>query len=371
MIYLLGIMTFFYVGLILFLLFGFHKIKNLETEGNSANISFSIVIAIRNETENLPQLFSSVKNLNYPISLYEIILVDDASEDDSFQRCENFKTENQNLTISVLKNKKIGKKTAIKTGIDHASKEYIITTDADCVLPKSWLSSFNDFIVQTNSKLIAGPIIFKLEKSFWGIFQQIDFLSLQGATIGGFGIENAFMCNAANLCFEKASFLNVDGFSGNEKIASGDDIFLLEKMRAANLKIGFLKNKKAIVETLPQPNFRKLINQRVRWAAKTSAYKNGFGKLVGIVVFLANLAFAIGAFLLIFNLISQQTFLIFFLFKFNVDFLLIHKSAQFFSNEKILNHYFWCSFLYPFFSSYVGMVSLFSKFDWKGRQFSK
>lgn len=372
MIYFLIIVTVVYVLLMLFLVFGFGKVETFEAH-HDPKISFSIVVPFRNEAENLPQLFSSLEKLQYPVNLYEILLVDDASSDDSAAICENFRNKNLQLNISVLKNENLqaAKKGAIETAVNFTAKKYILTTDADCTVPPQWLQEMNSFILESNAKLVAAPVVFKNEKSALSIFQTIDFMSLQAATIGGFGVEKAFMCNGANFCYEKKAFLEFNGFSGNEKIASGDDVFLLQKMQAAGLKIGYLKSRKAIVESLPQKIWKDLINQRMRWAAKASAYKSSFGKFVGIVVFLMNFSLLVGGIAAVLREIPSQTFFLIFLFKFNVDFMLIYKAAVFFKNEKVLKNYFWCSFLYPVFSSYIALISLFTGYSWKGRNFRR
>jgi cellulose synthase/poly-beta-1,6-N-acetylglucosamine synthase-like glycosyltransferase len=177
------------------------------------------------------------------------------------------------------------------------------------------------------------------------------------------------MCNGANLCYEKQAFLEVSGFTGNDSIASGDDVFLLQKFQQENYKIGFLKSKEVIVYTQPQQSFGDLISQRIRWASKAPAYKSLFAKFTGITVLLMNLSLAIGAFLVFLQILPYQPILIIFLVKFNLDFILIYSSAKFFQRETVLRSYFWSSIFYPFFSTYVAVKSLFSDFSWKGRQF--
>lgn len=370
MILLLGIITIIYVLLIFFLVFGFGKVKEFSAGYNAPQTTFSIVVPFRNEAKNLPQLFASLEKLNYPQHFYEIIFVNDHSEDESVALCEVFQSKNIGLEVFILKNAAVagGKKAAIETGISASKKDYILTTDSDCQVPSGWLQEMNDFIQKTAADFIAAPVIFQNEKSALNTFQIIDFLSLQGATIGGFGVEKPFMCNGANLCYRKSAFVEVNGFSGNEKIASGDDVFLLEKMLKHGYDCRFLKSKNAIVESIPQRNFSALVNQRVRWAAKASAYKNSFGKFVGLGVFLMNLALVVAAVSVLFQQFSARTFLFIFLFKFNADFILIYRSAVFFRSEKVLKNYFWCSFLYPIFSSYVALRSLFGGYRWKGRK---
>ena len=194
-------------------------------------------------------------------------------------------------------------------------------------------------------------------------------LSLQASGAGGFGLKLPFMCNGANLCYEKQAFLSCGGFSGNENIASGDDVFLLQKFREKGLKTAFLKSEAAIVETEPQHSLQQLISQRIRWAAKTPAYTSLFAKTAGMVVFLTNFSLVFGLILALFRPLMLQPLLLLFFVKFNLDFILIFSAAKFFRREEIMRSYFWSSFVYPFFSTFIALRSLFKGFDWKGRQF--
>lgn len=363
-----------YLFLILFLMFGFSRMPDFSVKDHPSKTRFSVIIPFRNEAENLPLLFASLKRLNYPTELFEIILVNDASEDASEALAEKFLEENQELQLSLLQNSptsKSPKKDAITKAINAARHEYIITTDADCSVPETWLQEFNTMVSETNSKMIAGPVKILSSKKFLHTFQEIDFFSLQGATMGGFGVNQPFMCNGANFCYEKQAFFTVNGFDGNKKIASGDDIFLLEKFRKAGFKAVFIKSKSAIVQTLAQPTWKDFFAQRIRWAAKTSAYNNSFGKLVGLLVFFMNFILAIAVIGVLLKKLSSSLLLIPFLLKFNVDFILIYQSARFFERERVLKNYFWCSLIYPFLSSYIAVLSLFTGYSWKGRSFKK
>lgn len=375
---LFAIVTFFYAGLILFLAFGFGKIGEREDISSNAETGFSIVVAFRNEAENLPELLRSFAAVKYPADKFEIILVNDASEDASEKICRAFMQENSHLKASLVPAQRktpSPKKDAVNTAVALAQYDFILTTDADCVVPENWLQAFDSYISENRVKLIAGPVSIISagagKTDLLKIFQEIDFMSLQAATIGGFGVDKPFMCNGASLCYEKAAFLAVDGFEGNEAIASGEDVFFLEKIERAGYKTGFLKNTEALVVTTPEPDLRRLISQRIRWAAKTSAYEGRFAKFVAVVVFLMNVSLIFGLIAVLTGHFPQQTFLLMFLVKFNVDFYLIYKCAVLFRREKVMKNYFWCSFIYPFFSSYVAVVSLFAGYTWKGRRFKK
>ena len=367
-----------YVFLIGKFAFALDKVPDVLLQDIPAKTKFSVIIPFRNEAENLPTLLKSIKTLNYPNSYFEVILVDDASEDQSVEVIQNWLNQNGSdlkNNLSILKNERLThspKKDAITTAIQIAKHDWIITTDADCVLPKYWLDSFDSFIQQQAVKIIAGPVTYHNHNGFLKQFQLLDFLSLTGTTIAGFGMNLPFLCNGANLAYKKSFFKSVNGFEGNTGIASGDDIFLLEKALQTDKKsVKFLKSKQAIVLTKPESTWRGLINQRVRWASKTSNYKNNFAKLVGLLVLLANALLVIGFVLMVFGLFHLKTFGYLCVLKFLIDFLLIYKTSVFFNKETALAYFLPSSILYPFFSVYVAFISLFSTYKWKNRRFKK
>ncbi|MBZ9728595.1 glycosyltransferase [Salegentibacter sp. JZCK2] len=369
-----------YSVLILMLLYGWKKTQEFPSENSPAEIGFSIVIPFRNEAENLPDLLNSLTQINYLKTKFEIILVNDESEDNSVEIIEKFQKTYSEFKLVILENRRVSnspKKDAISTAINSANLEYILTTDADCRVPENWLKTYSDFILKTGNRLIAGPVSLRQvaakikQKPNFRNFEELDILSLQASTAGAFGLEKAFMCNGANLCYEKEAFLEVSGFSGNDEIASGDDVFLLQKFQQENYKVGFLKSRNAIVYTRPQNNLGNLVSQRIRWASKAPAYKSLFAKFTGLSVLLMNLSLVIAAILVFVLVLPYQPILIIFLIKFNLDFILIFSSAKFFQRETVLRSYFWSSIFYPFFSTYVAVKSLFSDFYWKGRQFKR
>ena len=356
------------------LIYGFNKVPNFSFEETVHVTKFSIVIPFRNEAANLPALLSSFQKMGYPIDLFEIILVNDDSEDISVDICNDFIADNPKLKMKLVHSeRKTGspKKDAVETGIGVAEFPYILTTDADCIVPEKWLMSFSSFMEETGADMIAGPVVLKKADSILSRFQEIDLLSLQAATIGGFGVGMPFMCNGANLCYRKEHFVEVEGFRGNENIASGDDLFLLEKFRAAGLKTVFLKSKDAIVVTNPQPHLRSLFAQRIRWAAKTSAYSDLFPKGIGLAVFLMNLLIVAATLLWAGGLEIKQYLVLAFLVKFNIDFMLIYRAENFFERESSMKNYFWASALYPFFCCTVVLFAGFRRYEWKGRKFRK
>lgn len=363
----LGIVFLIYILFIGQLIYGFNRMKRFSKKEFTPKTSFTIVVPFRNEKENLPNLLHSISLLNYPKELVEIILVDDDSE-------EVFSVQDLVFSMKVIKNERKSnspKKDAIETAIQVAKNDWIITTDADCLVQKNWLTTFDQYIQENEVEMVASGVCYIPKSDFLSAFQNLDFLSLQGATIGSFGIGKPFMCNGANFAYSKQFFKELNGFQGNETIASGDDVFLLQKaVSFSPKKVGFLLAKESIVATKPVDTWSELFQQRVRWASKSTGYSSVYGKMLAIVVFSGNLAWILSFLLwLVGFLLDQNIFMLFVALKFLIDFILIYKTANFFESK--LQYVLVSSLLYPFFSVSVAVYSLFGNYNWKGRNFKK
>jgi cellulose synthase/poly-beta-1,6-N-acetylglucosamine synthase-like glycosyltransferase len=363
-LFLLGI-AIVYMLTISWLIYGFTKINQFEFIGLPPKTSFSIIVPFRNEAENLPVLLESLSKLNYPTNLFEVILVDDESE-------KEFRWQNTEYRIQFLKNSRLSnspKKDAITTAMQIVKTDWVITTDADCVVHKNWLLALDNFIQLHHVSMITGAVTYNCNNSFLHHFQQLDLASLQGATIGSFGIKKGFMCNGANFAYTKSFFQKLKGFEGNSTIASGDDVFLLQKALSKHPeKVAYLKSKNTIVTTKPTNDWKSLFNQRVRWASKTTSYQSDFGKRLGLLVFVMNFGLVCCLGLTVFGILPYFSPVFYFLIKFGIDTVLIQQTNRFLTKHKI--HYLFLSSLwYPFFSTAVALYCLFGKYEWKGRRF--
>jgi cellulose synthase/poly-beta-1,6-N-acetylglucosamine synthase-like glycosyltransferase len=236
---------------------------------------------------------------------------------------------------------------------------------------KNWLLTLDNFIQKNNPEMVVGAVVYKTKNNWFHQFQQLDLLSLQGTTIGSFGIGKPFMCNGANFAYTKKLFNEIGGFGGNNKMASGDDVFLLQKALKNHAdKVHYLKNTDTIIKTKPENDLYKLFMQRVRWASKTTGYSGYYSKSLAIVVLTMNLSLVVGLYLLITNFLYWQTLLIDFSVKYFVDYLLLLKSNQYLRKGKFIFPLA-SSLVYSFFSSFVGLYSLVGGFTWKERNFSK
>lgn len=363
-----------YSLLILNLVFGFDKVKTFTTDEKTPKTAFTIIVPFRNEEKNLPRLLESFSNLDYPHELIEIIMVDDFSKDQSERVYINWRMQNNDIDTTLLENLKLTnspKKDAISRALPIAKHDWIITTDADCEVKKNWLKTIDNYIQNHDVEMIASSVIYKTKNNWFHHFQQLDMMSLQGTTIGSFGIGKPFMCNGANFIYTKKLFHELDGFNGNDKISSGDDVFLLQKAVAkCPEKVHYLKNNKATVKTKPENDLFTFFMQRVRWAAKTTGYKSTYAQFLAIVVFVMNLSLIIGLWFVVCRCLDYKILLAVFLTKYLIDFFMINKANTFFMKNKILLPLA-SSFIYPFYAVAVGIYSLVGKFYWKGRVYRK
>ena len=369
------IISIIYCSLIFLFIVGFYRIKEFTIEDQKEVSNFSIVIPFRNEVQNLPALLESIFQINYPKNKFEIILVNDDSNDGSVEIIENKLLECDRSDINVINNIRKSnspKKDAIETAIVLSKFDWIVTTDADCVVPVNWLKSLDNFIQEESPKMIVSAVTYRLNNSFFEQFQLLDFISLIGATIGGFGIMKPFLCNGANLCYSKEVFDEVRGFENNNNIASGDDIFLMEKVvNKYPKKVLFLKSQDTLVITKPQPSIKQLFAQRIRWASKATSYTNWFGKFIGLTVLLMNLWIVILLLLIMFKLSSWLIFLMVFSIKISLDFIIISKTLFLTKQSKNIIFYPLIAIFYPFFTVIIAFLSIFNiSYQWKERRFS-
>ncbi len=370
----LFICLFIYVVFISQLIFGFDKVKSFKRTNEMSKSTFSIIVPFRNEEKNIGKLLQSISKLNYPKELFEIIMIDDFSEDASERIYIKWRLENGLIPSTLLKNLRLSnspKKDAISRAIPIVKNEWIITTDADCMVNKNWLTTLDNYIQKNAPQMVVGAVVYKTKNNWFHHFQQLDLLSLQGTTIASFGIGKPFMCNGANFAYTKKIFEELGGFAGINEQASGDDVLLLQKaLLTQSEKVHYLKNTSFIVKTKPENDLLKLFMQRVRWASKTSDYKITYAKLLAVAVFLMNFSLVVGFVFCILCSLDCRIVPYIFLIKYFVDFILLYKSNKYLGKEKIIVPLA-SSLIYPFFASLVGMYSLFGGFTWKGRKFFK
>jgi poly-beta-1,6-N-acetyl-D-glucosamine synthase len=374
MILILTILLLLYLGSMTWILIGLMKHPYFHANKSKPNIKFSLIIPFRNEAENLPRLLTSLRKMKYPTSHFEILFVNDASEDAS-QEIILAELVDSDISYQIFQNERYSnspKKDAISLAVKKAAYDWIATTDADCSVPQIWLLHLSEFIQKQKPKMVCGPVLFETDSTLLQQFQFWDGLSLQAATIAGFGWNTPVLSNAANLAFKKNAFFEVNGFEGNNHLASGDDVFLMEKIKKLfPHRIHYIKNSATAVVTQPVDSLKKLIMQRIRWASKTSKNKNIRTRLLGSIVFLGNIGFIIAFISCFIYPMEAQFFAFYLLLKLTADTLVLGMTTSFFKKSMLSPFLFPCNFSYPFVVVWVFINSWNGSYEWKGRNFRK
>lgn len=343
----------------------------------NAEVKIAVVIAARNEEKNIRTCLLSVLNQKFSNELFEVIVVDDHSNDATASLVEELMQKYSNLKLIRLSGPdQQGKKNAIKKGIANSQSELIVTTDADCIVTENWLSSIASFYVQTKAKMIVGPVVIQNDNSFFEKMQSLELVALIASGAGSLHYNRPVMCNGANLVFERNVFNEVSGYDGIDGISTGDDVLLMYKIEKKHPgSIRFLKDKESLVSTSAQHSLKSFFHQRKRWASKPFEMLNFSTRYLSLLVFFTNLI----AILLICSLFCCQKNEFYPLFskiclillgiKCFIDFLLLFLASSFFDKRRLLWYFLPEQFIYMFYVVVVGLMSFNRSYSWKGRNY--
>ena len=190
-------------------------------------------------------------------------------------------------------------------------------------------------------------------------------------TANGIFRKSYFLANGANISFKKAAFNAVNGYEGNEHLASGDDVFLINKIATSAIgKIGFIKSSDGVVTTKSESSWSSLIQQRKRWATKS--LKMGDNQISKIQAFIFMYCMIILLFIFVGLFYSGWILtagLAALLIKMATDYYFLNSLCRFFGKNRVMTSFLPCFFLYFIHIFLSGVYALNpSDFDWKGRE---
>ena len=360
----------FYAVLIRYYHHHWKRLPIFEYKKITAPLPFvSVVIAARNEEKSLPLLLKSLQQQTYPQQNFEVIVVDDFSTDGTANVCFSFCNSNIHFTQPDVQPEVSNKKRAIEAGVKNAKGTLIVITDADCLPKPQWVELMAHFHQQKEAVFIAAPVKFVHNNSLLQLFQSIDFLTLQGITAASVSAGFHSMCNGANLAYTKKAFEEVDGFAGIDKVASGDDMLLMHKIKKAYPgQVHYLKHQQAIMSTQPMVIWKDFIMQRRRWASKTAYYDDKTVLYVLLLVYLFNLLFLVLLVASFFNLFYGYVLAGYLILKTLIEWPFVNSVAQFYGEEKSMKYFPLLQPLHIVYTISVGLLSQLGKYNWKGRK---
>lgn len=367
--YISSFLTVLYVIVVIAFIKGWHKLVYFTPKPIVLTTKVSILVAARNEAGNIAKTIEDLIAQDYDKELTEIIFIDDHSTDQTAEIINSYASRGVKL-IRLNEDQALNsyKKKAIQTAIAQATGTLIITTDADCRMGVNWLKTIVSFYEEKKYKMISSPVAYFQEKSFFERAQTLEFLYLIGLGASTIGNKKPSTCNGANLAYERDAFYEVGGFKGIDDLASGDDELLLHKMAARfGDAIGFLKSEDAVVYTHAKATLKEFIQQRKRWASKSTRYKNKSIIVLGVCIWLFNLSILVNVGLGVFNAFYFNLALVQLLAKMVVEWLFLYDVTAFSKRKSLLVLLPVLSVLHILYIVYIGIAGNSGKYNWKGR----
>jgi cellulose synthase/poly-beta-1,6-N-acetylglucosamine synthase-like glycosyltransferase len=349
-----------YLAFVLFIIAGLFRHNEQSIISVDQTPFVSVVIAARNEENNLPDLIQDLVHQEYPLDRLEVIIVNDRSTDSTAQilkeAADNFAVVKY-IYIEKLSIEMTPKKHALTLGIEMAKGDVILSTDADCRVGKLWVSSMAYSVIQQNGISIGYSKV--SAESFFEQIQMLDFLGIITANAGAGGWGHFWSGTGQNLAYKKSDFEAISGFESVQDKISGDDMYLVQSI--SKLKNGIINiDVNAFVTTAAMPTFSDFINQRIRWSSnsKDNAMKNHLF-----------FAFLSSAFLCNSTLLLSFLFGYSWLFTFSLKFIL--EGSAVFLGGKLFNTkvnpivYVVWALAQPIYIPVVGLMGLQNRYTWK------
>ncbi len=352
-------------------LFLFHRGLSRDTKPlNFEKHTVSVVVAARNEENNISRLLTGLVNQSYSEKLFEVIIVDDRSEDRTADIVKKFAEKWNNiryLRIDTVPDGISPKKNALGTAIANAKGEIILLTDADCLISKYWIEAMvSNYLPEV--AVVAG--FSRIDVQNWSKssllhkFEYFDFLVLFFAAAGAILSGKAFSCSNQNFSYRKSAFLEVGGFEKIKHLISGDDVNLLQLFRKQGFRITFSMNPHSFIYTKAITSWKQLFNQRSRWA---SNYRWQIRLNIELFIYLL-VVFALNLGIIAAFFFAWKQALFFVLLKGLVEFLFIKSNFHRFEYDSKRLAFFPIWFLFsPFYMFIVAILGSFGIFKWKVR----
>lgn len=358
-----------YFILMVFLLEGWRKV-NRSTVAITSKPFISIVVAVRNEEAYILNLLNDIAQQHYPSDKFEVWVVNDHSEDNTYIVLEEWLNQHsvRPFHLITLPSGKSGKKAAITEGVSLARGEIILTTDGDCRVKPDWLASVASQFNET-TQLLVGAVRLYPVNVFFAELQTLEFASLIGTGAATLGWGKPTMCNGANLAYRKSAFHDVEGYSGNAQIPSGDDEFLLRKISSRFPDgIRFSASPSGVVDAAPSDTWSEFFNQRIRWAGKWRAHGVGVSGLLAFFIFLFHVSVVLLVALGCVGTVAWQDVILLLLAKAVAEAVFLFRVLKFLRISFNAVSFLTLQLVYPLYIIFFALMANFLRANWKGRR---
>ncbi len=324
----------------------------------------TIIVAARNEENNILRTLQSLDKLEYPEGKLQIMIVDDQSTDSTGKIIDEFisgKKRFLKITTEEHHTKLIGKMRALAYAVKQATGEIILTTDADCEVKPQWAKTICSHYLD-DVAIVAGVTTQTSEKWFYGM-QAIDFVYLLTAGAGTTNLNVPISCIGNNMSYRKSAYDEVGGYEKLPHSVTEDFTLMNAIYKLRKYKIIFPIERESLVTSVPCKDLKSLIRQKKRWGV------GGLGvPFRGFVImfwgFMANLLVLLTPFFF------TSTWLNLVVFKVALDFFFlypVHIKLGIVKNLKYFFHFEVYYLLYVILLPFIVLPN--KKVIWKGREY--
>ncbi|MBX3043440.1 MAG: glycosyltransferase [Candidatus Kapabacteria bacterium] len=229
----------------------------------------SVIVPARNEEDKIESCIRNLSKCNYPLDKFEIIAINDRSEDKTGEILDILASEITNLKVlhiksDIDKGNLKGKPGALHFGIKQSKGEIIMMTDADCTVNPNWIRTISDKFNDEKIGLVPSYTLIDGERYFDKI-QAVEWLYMHTMASAGIGLNNPLGCYGNNLSIRKTVYDELGGYP-KIKFSVTEDLALLKAVFKAGHKVNYVCDYNASVTTLPCLNIKEYISQHKRWA---------------------------------------------------------------------------------------------------------
>lgn len=363
------LLTSIYISLLVYFIKGWAGLRRPVVHNGAFSTKVTVLIAARNEENNINLTIDDLLAQDYPKELTEIIIVDDHSTDATANIIRSYADKGVKL-LQLNEDQPLNsyKKKAIATAIGVSTGDLMVATDADCRMGSKWLSSIVGYYENNDLVMISAPVSYFQERTLFEYLQTLEFAYLIGLGASFIGNKRASTCNGANLAYRKDIFNEVGGFKGIDDLASGDDELLLQKVAALYpTRIGFLKQRDAIVYTHAKHTLRSFLKQRRRWASKSVKYKDKRIVALAVSIWLFNVSLLVNAGLSFYNIFFLKLFLTQFLLKYLFEVAFLLPITTFLKRQGLVLLLLLLIPVHIIYFVYIGLMGTTRQYEWKGR----
>ncbi len=364
-----------YAGLLLWLRSGVRRAHWEDQNPTTAEPlpRVSVVVPARNEERHLGRCLHALSRQDYPTELLEVVVVDDRSWDTTPSIIARYAAKHANFRSVRVKTLPPGvapKKHALHQGIRLANGEIVLTTDADCEPPPTWVREMaSRFAADTGMVLGFSPLTLgRLSRLAEALFR-LDSVALASLAAAGVGIRYPLTCSGRNLGYRKAVYEELGGFGRYQSVGSGDDDLFLARVRdetSWHVRYAFAKTSQVPAE--PPTSLRALWNQRTRHASKGIIYARPI--TVGLVLlYLYNLAFLVLGWVSLWVGVARVFFLLSWTLKSGSEWLLLARTARYLDFRAPVFLVPLVTIFHAFYVTVFGLAGQFRSFEWKGHHY--